>query len=157
MAIDSALKADPVGVPFSLAGTPVLTAGRYDKVLASDPGMAARVKVYYEGGENATHTHLEEDHLFFVLAGRATFHLGREGEEVSIVNVHEGMLLPRGAYYRFMSSGDENLVMLRVATANGSAGGDDRMGPDGLPLPGHTAANHYVEGVPAPGQYFKAP
>ncbi len=113
------------------------------------------MKVYFEGGENATHTHLAEDHLFFVLSGQATFHLGRDGEEVKVANRYEGVLLPRGAYYRFQSSGEENLVMLRV----GATSGDDRgrVGANGLPLPGHSAENHHVEGVPVPGQYFVAP
>ena len=155
MTTDQAVATDKRGEVFSLAGTPVLSKGRYDTVLAAADEFVARVKVYYEGGENATHTHLEEDHLFFVLAGQATFHLGREGEEVKVVNPHEGMMLPRGAFYRFQSSGEENLVMLRVGASSGEDRG--RMGPDGNPLPGHSVANNHVEGVPVPGQYFKAP
>ncbi|HVB05551.1 MAG TPA: hypothetical protein VNF07_04790 [Acidimicrobiales bacterium] len=152
---ETAITTDPEAATFTLAGTPVLSAGRYDEVLAAANGFGARVKVYFEGGENATHTHLAEEHLFFVLAGQATFHLGREGEEERVVDVHEGVLIPHGAYYRFQSSGEENLVMLRV----GASSGDDRgrVGADGKPLPGHSAANNHVEGVPFPGAFFKAP
>jgi mannose-6-phosphate isomerase-like protein (cupin superfamily) len=155
MTIEQLVGVDPKAQIFSLAGTPVLSAGRYDEVLAECGAFNARVKVYFEGGENAMHTHLNEDHLFFVLAGEATFHLGREGEEVRIVGPHEGVLLPRASYYRFASSGAGNLVMLRVA---GWTGEDrERIGPDGLPLPGHDPRNNHVEGVPVPGQYFKSP
>jgi mannose-6-phosphate isomerase-like protein (cupin superfamily) len=154
MTTGEAVKVDPKAEVFSLAGTPVLSLGRYDKMLARCDGFGARVKVYYEGGENATHTHLNEDHLFFVLAGQATFHLGRDAEEVVVANAHEGVLLPRGAYYRFQSSGDGNLVMLRVGAWSDEDRG--RTGPDGLPLPGNDPRNKHVNGVAVPGAFFKA-
>jgi len=153
--MEQAVKVDPAAQGISLAGTPVLSLGRYDTVLAACEGFGARVKVYYEGGENATHTHLKEDHLFFVLAGQATFHLGRDGEEVKVANRFEGVLLPRGSYYRFESSGDENLVMLRVGAW--SADDRERTGPDGLPLAGRDPRNKHIDGVSIPGKYFVAP
>ena len=137
---------------FSLKQAPVLSAGRYDSVVARSNDLIARVKVYAEGGENAIHTHLHEDHVFLVLAGQATFHLGRAEREV-VVNRFEGVLLPAGAFYYFQSTGDQNLVMFRVGTTK-KTGGDDRMGPDGLPLPGHSARDKHVEGVPVEGKYF---
>ena len=45
---------------FSLKDAPVLSAGRFDTVVASSDDLIARVKVYAEGGENAKHTHLHE-------------------------------------------------------------------------------------------------
>ena len=71
---------DPKAQVFTLEGTPLLSAGRTDTVVARSDDMTARVKVYAEGGENATHTHLNEDHLFFVLQGEATFFLGRNAD-----------------------------------------------------------------------------
>jgi mannose-6-phosphate isomerase-like protein (cupin superfamily) len=115
--------------------------------------MTARVKVYAEGGENATHTHLNEDHLFFVLQGQATFFLGREGEDVRVVEAMGGILLPKGAYYRFQSSGDENLVLFRVGSFVGDS---DRVGANGAPLPAKTKENNHVVGVPIEGKYFGA-
>jgi mannose-6-phosphate isomerase-like protein (cupin superfamily) len=146
---------DPKAVKLTLNGTPVLSAGRYDVVIGQANGFGARIKVYAEGGENATHTHRDEEHLFFVLAGQATFHLERDGETTLIVDRFEGVLLPHGAFYRFESSGAENLVMLRVA----QAGSDrrSRIGADDRPLPGGTPENRYVKGVPVPGRYFVAP
>ena len=61
-------------------------------------------------------------------------------------------MLPAGAFYYFQSSGDENLVMFRVGTRQ--TGQNERLGPDGLPLPGHSARNKHVEGVPVEGQFF---
>ena len=144
--------ADPKAEVFSLDGTPVLSAGRYDKVLTTTDFLTVRAKVYAEGGENATHTHRNEDHIFFVLAGQATFHLGRDGAETSVVNAYEGIMLPKGAFYRFESSGNENLVLFRVGAQYNDD--RDRIGPDGKPLPGHSAANNHVEGVPVEGMFF---
>ena len=137
---------------FTLKQAPVLSAGRFDTIVARSNDLIARIKVYAEGGENALHTHLHEDHVFLVLAGQATFHLGRAERQV-VVNRFEGVMLPAGAYYYFTSTGDENLVMFRVATTTRAAEGE-RLGPDGLPLPGHSAKNKHVEGVPVEGKFF---
>jgi len=149
---DEATTADPPAEKFSLRGTPVLEAGRFDQVLARTNAFAARVKVYAEGGENATHTHLKEDHLFLVLAGQATFHVGRDGDEVITANANDGVFLPRGAFYRFVSSGKENLVMFRVGHFD--AADRQRVGPDGAPLPSHSARNNHVDGIVVNGKTF---
>lgn len=154
MTTRESVKIDAKAEGFTLAGTPVLSLGRYNKLLARCDGFGARVKVYAEGGENATHTHLNEDHLFFVLAGQATFHLGRDAEEVVVANEREGVMLPRGSYYRFQSSGDENLVMLRVGAWSDEDRG--RMGPDDRPLSGKDPRNQHLEGVAVPNAFFKA-
>src|SRR5919201_3030858 len=88
---------------FSLKDAPVLSAGRFDTVVASSTDLVARVKVYAEGGENAKHTHQNEDHLFLVLAGQATFRVGSEEREV-VVDRYQGVMLPAGAFYYFQSS-----------------------------------------------------
>ena len=31
---------------------------------------------------------------------------------------------------------------------------DGRLGPDGHPIPGHSAENNHVEGIPIPGKFF---
>lgn len=49
--------------------TPLLSKGRTNKVLAATDLLKLRVKVYAEGGENALHTHKDEDHAFVVLGG----------------------------------------------------------------------------------------
>jgi mannose-6-phosphate isomerase-like protein (cupin superfamily) len=152
--MEAQLTADPEATVFSLAGTPVLSAGRADTVLARCAGMIVRSKVYAEGGENASHTHANEDHIFFVLGGEATFFLGREGEEQKVVGPLEGILLPRGAYYRFRSTGSVNLVLLRVGAWDGT-GQRNRLGPLGDSLEGRDPRNKHVDGVPVPGEYFR--
>lgn len=145
--------AEPQASIFSLDGTPVLSSGMVDTVAARSGNLVTRVKVYAEGGENALHAHQREEHVFFVLAGQATFYLGRE-ERAQVVERHQGVHLPAGAFYRFHSTGDENLVMLRVGTGKGPQ--DDRMGPSGAPLPGHSKENKITPGVAIPGKFFKA-
>ena len=145
--------AEPQASVFSLVGTPLLSSGRSDSVVARSSNLVGRVKVYAEGGENALHAHVREEHIFLVLAGQATFYLGKEERPV-VVDKFQGVLLPAGAYYRFHSSGDENLVMFRVGT--GKPAEDDRTGPTGLPLPGHSAENKAAPGVVVPGKVFGA-
>ena len=144
---------DPKAHVFSLVGTQLLSAGRTDTVVAKSDDMTARVKVYAEGGENATHTHLNEDHIFFVLQGEATFYLGRNADDKQVVDAMSGILIPKGAYYRFQSSGDENLVLFRVGSFVGDS---DRVGPTGAPLLAKTKENNHVVGVPAEGVVFQA-
>lgn len=131
---------------------PLLSTGRSMDLLASSDLMKAHIKVYAEGGENAMHAHAREDHLFVVLDGQATFHIERD-ENVQVLNKHQGVMLPRGAHYWFQSSGDDNLVLLRVG-ASPDYRGDDRVKPDGSPLPGNSTENKHVEGVPIPGKFF---
>ena len=135
---------------FSLR-TPYLSEGRSDTTVAKTDLLTARIKVYAEGGENALHRHSREDHAFVVLEGQATFY--DEHEQPTVVNKHEGIMLPRGTFYRFHSSGDTNLVLMRFGTGK-QPGNDDRLGPDGRPLPGNSRENKHVDGVPVPGKFF---
>jgi len=110
-----------------------------DTVMAETDNMQVRVKVYAQGGENALHTHLDQDHIFVVLQGQARF--WDETETEQLYGRNEGIMLPRGSYYRFESCGDVPLVMLRVAARNGVRTGDDRIALDGHSLPGHSEEN----------------
>ncbi len=120
---------------------PLLTSGRTNQVLARTDTVEVRAKVYAEGGENAMHTHLDEDHTFFVLDGQATFY-GPEDHAV-VVGRYEGLMIPAGAYYRFQSTGDTNLVLLRfgadVTPPEGTT--EPRVGIDGSPLAGKDPRN----------------
>lgn len=145
-----ATAAEPQATVFTMTEAPLLSVGRFDRVIAESNGLTARVKVYAEGGENVQHMHANEDHLFLVLQGEATFHLGRDGAP-AVVKPFHGVLLPAGAYYWFQSSGAENLVMFRVGTTRRE---DERRGPDGKPLPGGSKENKHVDGVPIPGKFF---
>ena len=148
MAVDTTPKAEV----FSLR-VPYLSEGRSNDVVARTEKMWLTMKVYSQGGENALHTHTTQDHAFIVLEGQATFH--DEKGDTRVVDKNHGILLPAGAYYWFQSSGDTNLVLLRVAARTGAeTGGDDRIKPDGQPLPGDSAENKHIDGVPVPGRFF---
>lgn len=140
--------AAPAGqVVFDLRGTPLLASGRSDEVLAAGEHLVARVKVYASGGENASHAHVDEEHLFLVVAGVARFHFGRGGEEQVDIGANQGVLLPPGTFYRFEALGDENLVLIRVG--QGHRGATRRIGADGASMAGSSAANRHQPGVPS--------
>lgn len=145
-----AAKTIPKAQAFSLK-TPLLSEGRSNQVVAETDLLKLRVKVYAEGGENGLHHHLDEDHAFVVLQGQATFH--DEEDNSTVVNKYEGIMLPRGAYYYFTSTGDENLVLLRVGAGRKPEGGY-RLGPNGQPLTAEE--NGHIEGVPIAGKFFGA-
>lgn len=123
---------------------PLLTSGRTNQVLASTDTVEVRAKVYAEGGENGLHTHTDEDHTFFIVDGEATFY--GPDDRPTVVGKYEGILIPAGAFYRFQSTGDTNLVLLRfgadVAPTEGASA--PRLGIDGLPLEGKDPRNKQV-------------
>ena len=143
-----ATQAPPQAQVFSLR-TPLLSEGRSNLEVAATDLLKLRVKVYAEGGENGLHTHHDEDHAFVVLQGEATFH-DETGKE-TVVKTNEGIMLPRGAYYYFQSSGDENLVLLRVG-AGRKSDGQYRLSPEGRPL--SREENKHIDGIPIPGEFF---
>jgi hypothetical protein len=156
---------------FSINGSPVLSAGNINTLLAKAPALWAHVKIYATGGENGQHLHPNEDHMFLVMAGEATFtdHLGRE----SVVEPFGGVMLPRNTTYSFRSSGSQNLIMLRVGTCTDTAmlASDThsaqgipelvraRLHPGGEEFSGKDPANKTgsTPGVPIPGSTFSAP
>jgi mannose-6-phosphate isomerase-like protein (cupin superfamily) len=133
---------------FSLK-TPLLSEGRTNKVLAQTDQLKLRIKVYAQGGENGLHTHNDEDHAFVVLQGQATFH--DEAGNSTVVGKYQGIMLPRGAYYYFESSGDDNLVLLRAGAGRKPEGGY-RVGTHGRPLT--REENKHISGIPIPDQFF---
>jgi mannose-6-phosphate isomerase-like protein (cupin superfamily) len=96
--------------------TPYLLQGITSDERAKSELLTVLIKVYASGGENRMHAHVHEDHSFIVLEGEATFHFDRE-ESPRVLKPYEGVMLPKGTYYRFESTGRSNLVMLRVGAA----------------------------------------
>jgi mannose-6-phosphate isomerase-like protein (cupin superfamily) len=96
----------------------LLDQGRTDTVLAASAGLTVRLKVYASGGENALHTHVNEDHVFILLAGSAEFH--NETGFLANLKQHEGILIPKGSFYKFHATSTEPLVMLRIGSPNES-------------------------------------
>ena len=143
-----AVNAPPKSQVFSLK-TPLLSEGRSNQEVAATDLLKLRVKVYAEGGENGLHAHHDEDHSFVILQGQATFH--DENDTPTVVNKYEGIMIPKGAFYYFQSTGDENLVLLRVG-AGRKPGGDFRLGTNGVALT--REENKHIDGVPIPGKFF---
>lgn len=118
--------------------------GRTNQVLGASRHMNVVLKTYASGGENELHAHSNEDHVFVVLQGGATFY-GPKGETRE-VGRNDCVLLPANTFYWFQAREDlEPLVMLRVG-AHIYPEGDvlARIGPDGAPFDGYSERNKEV-------------
>lgn len=132
--------------------TPYLKQGRTTDLRARTELLTITAKVYAQGGENGMHHHPHEDHSFIVLEGQATFHIETD-DDVRVVNRYEGIMLPKKTNYWFMSSGSENLVMVRVgAVYPGAQSG--RLTPEGHEIPGDSPENKEVPRIELPGKGF---
>ena len=117
--------------------------GRAEALLGATDRMWIALKTYAEGGENTLHNHSNEDHTFIVLQGKARF-FGHKGESV-VLGRNEGILLPRGSYYRFRTEGDEPLVVLRMGCVVDAADSPwQRYALDGTRIYGNDAENKTV-------------
>ena len=86
--------------------------GRVTQLVAETPNMWIHTKINAEGGENEIHKHLDEDHAFIVLEGQMSV-FDENGGEIE-VKQYQGVMIPKGAYYRYLNTGDGNLVVIRV-------------------------------------------
>jgi len=142
----------PKSYKFSLK-TPYLEKGRITNLVAETENLWIHTKINAEGGENAIHAHLDEDHSFIVLEGEMTV-FDEKGNEL-VVKQYEGVMIPRGAYYRYLNTGKGNLMVIRVGGGDQKQGGEEmRIRPDGKPLPSLSEENHHVEPVVIPGKFF---
>lgn len=132
--------------------TQLLSKGRSDYVLANTDLMTIRIKCYAQGGENALHAHPAEDHAFIVLEGEARF-VGKGGE-IGVLRKNEGIMLPKGTYYKFESCGDTPLVLLRIGAVK-ERPKVRRINPQGNSLPGDSIENKHQEGVPIDGRFYE--
>ena len=129
---------------FSLR-TPYMKQGRITQLVAETENMWIHTKINYEGGENEIHTHLDEDHSFIVLEGQMSV-FDEKGNELK-VGKYQGVMIPRGAYYRYLNTGAENLVVIRVGAGikgKKQGGADMRVRPDGKPLIASSEENKTV-------------
>ena len=102
----------PLPQMFSLK-MPYVKQGRTKSILAHTLDMEVRVMVNAESDENEYHTHLDIDHTFIVLEGELT--IIDPQEKKYVVKPNQGILIPKGAYYRYLVSASENTVMLRIS------------------------------------------
>src|SRR5438445_11845601 len=123
----------PKSYKFSLK-TPYLENGRNTQRLPETENLWIHTKINAEGGENAIHAHLDEDHSFIVLEGEMTV-FDEKGNEL-VVKQYEGVMIPRGAYYRYLNTGKGNLMVIRVGGDAQKQGGQERRSrPDDKLLP----------------------
>jgi mannose-6-phosphate isomerase-like protein (cupin superfamily) len=146
--MQAARKLEPTEKPksqkFSLR-TPYMKQGRITQLVAETENMWIHTKINYEGGENEIHCHLDEDHSFIVLEGQMSV-FDENGNEQKIEK-HQGIMIPKGAYYRYLNTGSENLVVLRVGAGvkGQKQGGEEmRVRPDGKPLIASSEENKTV-------------
>ena len=132
----------------------LLSQGRSNQVVADSGNMWANLKVYAEGGENGLHNHTNQDHFHLVLSGSACFY-GPRGEERHCGR-YEGIMLPAGCYYRFLATGEEPLILLRVGCKTAPTQPHGRTNVYGDPLPSESKENGQVEVVPRTGEFWGA-
>ncbi len=148
------IETTPKAQVFSLR-TPYLSAGHSTTLVARGDHSWFAVKVYAQGGENALHAHPNEEHTFLVLEGQATFY--NKDHTPTVVNRYEGVLLPKGTFYYFQSTGEDQLVMLRAGSGKKASPGEvNRIAPNGQPFPASDPNNKEgsLPGVPILGKFF---
>jgi mannose-6-phosphate isomerase-like protein (cupin superfamily) len=148
------IEGKPKAHVFSLKA-PYMKQGRITQLVAETPNMWIHTKINAEGGENEIHTHLDEDHAFVVLEGEMSV-FDEKGNEMQ-VKQYQGVMIPSGAYYRYLNTGSGNLVVLRIGTGINSQpqGGEEmRVRPDGRPLPSGSIENKTLPPVEMPGKFF---
>jgi mannose-6-phosphate isomerase-like protein (cupin superfamily) len=144
----------PKAYTFSLK-TPYMKQGRVTQLVAETENMWIHTKINAEGGENEIHTHLDEDHSFIVLEGEMSV-FDETGREMK-VRQYQGVMIPKGAYYRYLNTGEGNLVVLRIGSAVKSqpqGGAEVRVRPDGRPLPAESVENKTLPPIEDSGKFF---
>jgi mannose-6-phosphate isomerase-like protein (cupin superfamily) len=148
------IEGKPKAYVFSLK-TPYMKQGRITQLVAETPNMWLHTKINAEGGENEIHTHLDEDHAFVVLEGEMSV-FDEKGNEMQ-VKQYQGVMIPTGAYYRYLNTGPGNLVVLRIGAGikGQPQGGEEmRVRPDGRPLPAGSVENKTLPPIEMPGKFF---
>jgi mannose-6-phosphate isomerase-like protein (cupin superfamily) len=144
----------PRAYTFSLK-TPYMKQGRVTQLVAETANMWIHTKINAEGGENEIHAHLDEDHSFIVLEGEMSV-FDEKGNELQ-VKQYQGVMIPKGAYYRYLNTGSGNLVVIRIgAGVKGQPqGGEEmRVRPDGRPLAAGSVENKTLPPIEMPGKFF---
>ena len=144
----------PKAYTFSLK-TPYMKQGRVTQLVAETANMWIHTKINAEGGENEIHSHLDEDHSFIVLEGQMSV-FDETGREMK-VEKYQGVMIPKGAYYRYLNTGAGNLVVLRIgAGVKGQSQGGEamRVRPDGRPLPAESVDNKTLPPIEDTGKFF---
>jgi len=139
---------------FSLK-TPYMKQGRVTQLVAETANMWIHTKINAEGGENEIHKHVNEDHAFIVLEGQMSV-FDENGGEIE-VKQYQGVMIPKGAYYRYLNTGEGNLVVIRVGAGikgQQQGGQEMRLGADGKPLVSGSPENRNKPPIEMVGKFF---
>ncbi len=98
--LDDILKKNPMAAGQTAKATPVTRV----------PGAELQV---IEMSKIKLHSHHQEDHIVFVVRGNGTVRLEQETRDVKPGDI---FMLPKDVPHGFAKSGDENLVLLVIAT-----------------------------------------
>jgi|ERR1044071_561885 mannose-6-phosphate isomerase-like protein (cupin superfamily) len=143
----------PKAEKFSLK-TPYMKQGRVTQLVAETANLWIHTKINAEGGENEIHQHLDEDHAFIVLEGQMSVFDEKSNEQE--IKQHQGIMIPKGAYYRYLNTGEGNLVVIRVGAGlkdQQQGGKEMRLGANGKPLVSGTAENRNLPPIES-GEFF---
>jgi quercetin dioxygenase-like cupin family protein len=99
-----------------LQQNPLEAGGPTAKVAGSSRAGNSELQVI-EMSKIKLHHHDQEDHIVYVARGRGILRMGEKGQETREVKPGDILNLPRGVPHGFETQGDENLVLLVVATA----------------------------------------
>jgi len=99
-----------------LKQNPLQASGPTAKVAGSSRAGNSELQVI-EMSQIKLHHHDQEDHIVYVARGRGILRMGEKGQETREVKPGDLLNLPRGVPHSFETQGDENLVLLVVATA----------------------------------------
>jgi mannose-6-phosphate isomerase-like protein (cupin superfamily) len=144
----------PKAQKFSLK-TPYMKQGRITQTVAKTENMWIACKINAEGGENEIHTHLNQDHAFIVLEGEMSV-FDENGAEMKL-KPYQGVMLPKGAYYRYLNTGTGNLVVLRFGAYTPDRpqkGQAMRIMTDGTEILGSSEENKSLPPIEMPGKFF---
>lgn len=134
MAVDTSVKPQTIQLK-----TQLVKKGRSRILLSETDNSTFRIHCYATGtGENALHAHLNEDHVFVVLKGVATF-TGIDEKPFKLGKNH-AIVLPKGCFYQFANYGEEPLVMIRFGAHAEKF--DHRINPNGEQIGGRAAEGY---------------
>jgi len=153
-ALKEQIEERPKAYKFSLK-TPYMEQGRVTQLVAKTDNVWIHTKTNAEGGENAVHCHMDEDHSFVVLEGQMSVFDEKDNEMK--LEKYQGVMIPCKAYYRYLNTGEGNLVVLRIGcgiNADPPVGDDMRLGPDGKQLQAGSAENLTLPPIEMKGKFF---
>ncbi len=135
---------------------PMLAEGMSRDLLCKGENSTFRIHCYSTGmGEaHGLHAHVEEEHAFIVLHGRAIF--SDIGGKLPAIGPNKGIWLPKGCFYEFINPGPEPLVVLRFGACHAGANESTRVTTEGEPIAGRsTMFAHLATPKPIEGAFFE--